>query len=219
MRVTAEQEQKGLNIVEHGASTEILDLLTTMDEQSRTGDLSKRLPVEPFTEIGQIAMLYNKVMAGLEEKTIARDEYSEIFNNVSDGLFLIDPAFRICPNYSKATERIFGTKNVQGLDVKRFFGEMLAPDKSAKFDDFISLMFDVSHNERSITSMNPLLATHFKVNVGGAWEPRLLDCSFYRVYDGTKRKILHVMAIVRDDTRLALLAKEVRTLRAATQAK
>ena len=217
IRVTPEEETKGLNIVEHGASTEIFELMHTMDEQARTGDLSKRIPVEPFTEIGQIATLYNRVIAGLEMNTIAKDEYREIFNNVSDGLFLIDPEYRICPSYSAATEKIFGTKNVQGVDIKRFFGEMLAPEKSARFNDFIALMFDAAHSERSITSMNPLVATHFKVNVAGSWEPRLLDCSFYRIYDDSKKKVLHVMAIVRDDTRLALLAKEVRSLRAQQQ--
>lgn len=217
IRVTSEEEAKGLNIVEHGASTELFELMHTMDEQARTGDLSKRLPVEPFTEIGQIATLYNRVMAGLELNTIARDEYRELFSNVSDGLFLVDQDFRICPNYSAATEKIFGTKNIQGVNIKRFFAEMLAPEKSVRFDDFIALMFDPAHNERSILSMNPLVATHFKVNVAGTWEPRLLDCGFYRIYDGTKKKVLHVMVIVRDDTRLALLAKEVRTLRAQQQ--
>jgi hypothetical protein len=78
-------------------------------------------------------------------------------------------------------------------------------------------MFNREHNERSITMMNPLVATHFKINVGGILEPKLLDCSFHRVYDVTKTKVLHVMAIVRDDTRLALLAKEVRSLRAQLQ--
>jgi len=217
MRVTAEQERIGLNVTEHGASTEIFDLLSTMDEQARTGDLSKRLAVEPFTEIGQIASLYNKVMEGLESNTIARDEYRDIFDNVSDGLFLIDPTYRICPNYSAASERILGTRGLTGRNVKDLFSEMLAPDKARLFADFIELMFDPSHSERSIASMNPLTAAHFTVPAGNGREPRLLGCSFYRVYDGSKERVLHVMAVIRDDTRLAVLAKELRTLRAQAQ--
>lgn len=214
MRVTVEEEAMGLNIVEHGASTEIYELFSTMEEQSRTGDLSKRLPVEPFTEVGQIASLYNKVMAGLEMNTIARDEYTEIFNNVSDGLFLIDSDFRICPNYSTVTERILATKYLSGKQIKTLFGEMLAPEKSSRFNDFISLMFDVHHHERAISAMNPLVATHFKIDVGhDNFEARLLDFSFFRIYDASKKKILHVMAVARDNTRLASLAKEVRGLR------
>jgi len=65
--------------------------------------------------------------------------------------------------------------------------------------------------------LNPLTAAHCTVPAGNGREPRLLGCSFYRVYDGSKERVLHVMAVIRDDTRLAVLAKELRTLRAQAQ--
>jgi Amt family ammonium transporter len=68
-RVTPEVEQIGLNIAEHGATTEILDLFRAMDRQARSGDMSIRVAVEPFTEVGQIAQRYNMVMESLEEST------------------------------------------------------------------------------------------------------------------------------------------------------
>jgi signal transduction histidine kinase/CheY-like chemotaxis protein len=67
IRVPAEAEHVGLNVYEHGATTEILDFYEVLDEQSRTGDLSLRAPVEPFTEVGQIASKYNNLMDSLEE--------------------------------------------------------------------------------------------------------------------------------------------------------
>ena len=67
-----------LNVAEHGATTETLDLLSVMDSQAKTGDLSLRVPVEPFTEIGQIAELYNRVMKTLQRTT------HELKRNVSD---------------------------------------------------------------------------------------------------------------------------------------
>ena len=57
----------GLNIAEHGASTELQGLFAAMDTQARTGDLGVRVPVEPFTEVGQIASRYNEVMDALED--------------------------------------------------------------------------------------------------------------------------------------------------------
>jgi len=62
LRVSPEQEISGLNIVEHHATTEILDLFYAMEKQAATGDLSIRLHEEPFTEAGQIARRYNKVL-------------------------------------------------------------------------------------------------------------------------------------------------------------
>ncbi|MEM7031515.1 MAG: ATP-binding protein, partial [Chloroflexota bacterium] len=67
LRVSKENEQMGLNVSEHGATTDLLDLFTVMDQQSQTGDMSLRVPVEPFTEVGQIADKYNRVMASLEQ--------------------------------------------------------------------------------------------------------------------------------------------------------
>ncbi len=66
MRVSPEDEQMGLNVTEHGATTEMFDLFRAMDEQARSGDLSARAPVEPFTEVGQIAARYNEVLDGLQ---------------------------------------------------------------------------------------------------------------------------------------------------------
>jgi ammonium transporter, Amt family len=68
LRVRPEDERRGLNISEHGATSLLADLLTTMRSQARTGDLRARIPEEPFTEVGQIAAQYNQVMDALEKK-------------------------------------------------------------------------------------------------------------------------------------------------------
>ena len=68
LRISREQEAVGLNVAEHGATTEILDFLTTMDTHARTQDIRSRVPEEPFTEIGQIAKQYNRVMDSLERE-------------------------------------------------------------------------------------------------------------------------------------------------------
>lgn len=75
LRVTSQDEYIGLNVSEHGATTELLDMFRTMDSQAKTGDTSLRIPVEPFTEIGQIAERYNGVMDALQ-KEAAKTENS-----------------------------------------------------------------------------------------------------------------------------------------------
>jgi Amt family ammonium transporter len=66
MRVSFEDEAIGLNISEHGAKTDVYDLFQVMDQQANTQDLTLRVPVEPFTEIGHIATRYNQVIDSLE---------------------------------------------------------------------------------------------------------------------------------------------------------
>lgn len=74
IRVTPEQERAGLNVSEHGASTEIVDLITEMDRQRRAGSFHQQVYVEPHTEVGQIAAEYNRVIARVEEEFRRRAE-------------------------------------------------------------------------------------------------------------------------------------------------
>lgn len=83
LRVSPEDEHIGLNVAEHGASTDLLDLFTAMDVQARTGDLSIRAPVEPFTEVGQIASRYNGVLDRLEQ---ARVESEAVVRSTTDAI-------------------------------------------------------------------------------------------------------------------------------------
>src|SRR5262245_42373113 len=68
-RIDAAGELAGLNIAEHGATTELADLLVDMDEHHRTGDFARPVRVEPHTEVGQIAVEYNRVLAAFERRT------------------------------------------------------------------------------------------------------------------------------------------------------
>ncbi len=67
-RIDPAGELAGLNIAEHGASTELTDLLSDMDEHRRSGDL-RPVRVEPHTEVGQIAAEYNRVLDAIRHRT------------------------------------------------------------------------------------------------------------------------------------------------------
>ena len=66
LRVSEKSEYIGLNVSEHGATNDLVALFQVMEKQSKTGDLSLRVSVEPFTEVGQIAAQYNQVIGALE---------------------------------------------------------------------------------------------------------------------------------------------------------
>ncbi len=67
LRVSPEEEELGLNVSEHQAKTDTYELFQVMDLQARTNDLSLRVPVESFTEVGHIATRYNQVMDALQK--------------------------------------------------------------------------------------------------------------------------------------------------------
>lgn len=74
LRVTEEEEIRGLNIVEHGATNEVLDLVTEMSSHQLNGDFSRSVTVEPHTEAGQIAAQYNRVIARVQEEMGEREK-------------------------------------------------------------------------------------------------------------------------------------------------
>ena len=105
LRVTPAQEEAGLNVSEHGATTELLELFTVMDRQSKSGRLDVRVPVEPFTEVGQIAQRYNLVMEALERAT-ARTE--AVVRTATDGIVTCAKESFAVLTWNPAAEAIFG---------------------------------------------------------------------------------------------------------------
>jgi len=65
--ISDEDEAIGLDKAELSESHSLQDLYQTMDMQMTTGDLSVRANVDPYTEVGNIAEHYNRVMASLEK--------------------------------------------------------------------------------------------------------------------------------------------------------
>jgi PAS domain S-box-containing protein len=103
LRIDPEGERVGLNVSEHGASTEILDLLTEMDDQRRAGDFSQPVSVEPHTEIGQIAQQYNRVLADINAEQRRREAITEALRRQTTSLQLLREA-AAAANRAKSVE-------------------------------------------------------------------------------------------------------------------
>jgi ammonium transporter len=96
LRVTLKDEEEGLNFSEHKATTEFYDLFNVMEKQAKNADLSLRVPSDPFTESGQIALRYNTVLDSLEstmnecyEQTEARVTSESRYKTLVEGSDLI----------------------------------------------------------------------------------------------------------------------------------
>lgn len=148
LRATKEQEEQGLNVAEHKATTELLDLLTSMQYQQNNADFSKPVPEEPFTEVGQIARKYNQVIERVSTEITQRDDAlmrfqesemrkSAILNSSMDCIVTIN-RFGSVIEFNPAAERTFGClkKQVEG---KSFIGLfVLEADRKKIFESLNS---------------------------------------------------------------------------------
>ncbi|MCG7600533.1 ammonium transporter [Halomonas sp. McH1-25] len=83
LRVSPDAERLGLNMAEHGARSELYELLEAMRQHERNGNVHGRVEADPFTEVGEIAASYNRVASALE-KAMARTQV--LVRNLRDGV-------------------------------------------------------------------------------------------------------------------------------------
>jgi Amt family ammonium transporter len=150
LRVTADEERQGLNVAEHEASSELIDLLEDMQIHRRRGDFTRTVAVEPHTEVGQIAAEYNRVLKRVSGEIAARQqaadaarraeqEYRSIFENALEGIFQTTPDGRYL-NANPALARIYGYESpeemIHGL---QDIGRQLYVD-AIRRDEFVAIL-------------------------------------------------------------------------------
>lgn len=104
LRVSIEAEEMGLNVCEHGAKTETFDFLRVMQAQEQTGDLSLRVPADPFSDTGVIAARYNKMMEALQQMGA---RFQRLFDGSPQAVVSTDNDGRII-QANKGFETLFG---------------------------------------------------------------------------------------------------------------
>ena len=167
LRVSIEEEIIGLNISEHQAQTLIFDVLTVMNKQKQTQNLSLRVPEEAFTEIGLIAKIYNQVMDALET-SINRTE--AILNTAIDAIITFNSPQLEIISANPSVEGIFGynPQSIKGMNIKK-----ILPFLDEKFNgEKITLEHLLDENIHELLGYHangssfPLEATFKKVDLG-----------------------------------------------------
>lgn len=150
LRVSAEKEHQGMNISEHRASTELIDLLTNMHRQETQGHFSDPVPVEPFTEVGQIATQYNRVIQRVNDEIGERDQAIQkfrssekrkgaILNSAMDSILTISAKGNII-EFNPTAERTFGFLKKQVVG-KSFIQLFVLPKDQDRFSNSLAQHF------------------------------------------------------------------------------
>ncbi len=198
LRVTDEEEDKGLNIAEHGASTEIFELYDRMEKQAQTGDFSVRLPVEPFTEIGQISGLYNHVMDKLESTALTSESIGSLMREVDYPIFMIDFEWNISSQYSALVPSILGCPNPEKYNFLLLMARILNRDQTIALQTYLGRLFDPTFKDIDSTGLNPIekLSINFRKKTDNTLVKKTYSFKFSRIYNKNHTKILHAVVKV-----------------------
>lgn len=128
LRVPEAWERIGLNVSEHGESTDQLELLRSMELHRRTGDFSRPIEIEFDTEIADIARQYNLV---LERLSAAKAEAEQA--NATKSRFLRSMSHEL----RTPLNAIIGFSEMM---TRKYFGEL----GSEKYEDYANEIYKSS---------------------------------------------------------------------------
>ena len=149
-RVNTDEEIVGMNISEHQASTELIDLLSSMQAQEQQAEFSNPVPEEPFTEVGQIAKQYNLVIERVNQEINKRDgaihqfrssekRKTAILDSSMDAIISIDESGSII-EFNPAAERSLGCLRHQ-VKGRSFINLFILPEHRDNVNNSLSNRF------------------------------------------------------------------------------
>jgi len=130
LRVGKIQEELGLNISEHNASTDTHELLEVLTKQAKSEDYSSRAPQDPFTDSGIIGTQYNVLMDKLEQTEKQKNKWK---NRVSQEIKLaMDVQKRLMPKRDMDHFPIYGL-NIPAREISGDFYDFYLHDEEVYF--------------------------------------------------------------------------------------
>ena len=130
LRVGKIEEELGLNISEHNASTDTHELLEVLTKQAKSEDYSMRAPQDPFTDSGIIGTQYNVLMDRLEQSEKQKNKWkSRVSNEIK---LAMNVQKRLMPNRDLSNYPIYGL-NIPAREISGDFYDFYLHDDLVYF--------------------------------------------------------------------------------------
>ena len=186
------------------------------------GDFSKRVTIPTKDEIGHYAHTFN-VMAGeiVKSHNILRKERDKakflynniyrvammVFQNIHQGIFLLDRNQKMSKLYSKSMEKIFGVSKIAGENFSNFMRPLIIPRDLEALEMFMRHLFNEDMDEDVVNQLNPIEQVKIYSEKEGLVTTKYIRVNFTRIW--RKDKIANIMVTVSDETEAILLQKHL----------
>ncbi len=196
--------------------------LENFTKQVTQGDLSQKVHIDSKDEIGQYAKTFNVMLEEINRSHNAlrkeRDhiqylydnvirQSEVVFENVHQGIFLIDSNLKISNLYSKAMEDIFENKKISGENFSNFMRPHLIPRDLEALEMFIRHLYNPDMDEEVVSQLNPIESVRIYNEEGGVIDTKYIKTSFTRV--AREGEIQNIMVTITDQTESILLQQHL----------
>ena len=197
-------------------------LLERFTRKISAGDFTKKVKIDTNDEIGQYAHTFNVMVEEIrkshlalkKERDKARYLYENIykqsqvvFENVQQGIFLLDKQYKISRLYSKAMESIFDTNKIGGENFASFMRPLIIPRDLEALEMFMRHLFNPDMDEEVVNQLNPVDRIKIFTDKEGVVGTKYIKVSFTRIE--RKGVIKNVMVTVSDETKSILLQQHL----------
>ena len=173
LRVGKIEEELGLNISEHNASTDTHELLEVLTKQAKSEDYSMRAPQDPFTDSGIIGTQYNVLMDRLEQSEKQKNKWK---NRVSNEIKLaMNVQKKLMPNRDLTNYPIYGL-NIPAREISGDFYDFYPLDDLIYFN-FILFIKYLLFSYIIICINSNIYAKDLVVGIGGDIETFDVCCA------------------------------------------
>ncbi len=148
------------------------------------------------------------LVASDQEVTKARKETDEILATVREGLFLLDPHYRLGSQYSESLAEVLQREVFPDMEFLPVLKQMVPEKVYGAAADYIELLFGERVKEALIASLNPLNEVPVTtIDRSGNSRTRYLSFHFNRVI--AQEQITHLLVTVQDVTEQVELAQQL----------
>lgn len=199
-----------------------VSILEMFTRKVSSGDLSQKVVIETKDELGQYAKTYNKMVFEIrkshfqlkKQRDKANFMYKNIygvslvvFENIQQGIFLLDKDFKISKFHSKAMNEIFNNSNIAGESFTSFMRPLILPRELEALEMFMKHLFNLEMDEDVVNQLNPIDQVKIHTERDGVVSTKYIRVEFTRIF--RKDKITNVMVTVSDETESVLLQQHL----------
>lgn len=205
----------------------VLRNVTKLEAFSRrvsNGNLSENISIQTKDEIGRFARMFGDMVVSIDktqqelekEKNNAQFMYENtykqsevVFENVNQGIFLMDVKFNMSKLYSKEMENIFKNDKIADENFIQFMRPRLIARDQDALEMFVKHLFNADIEEDVVNKLNPIEHVQiFSSNEQGELSSKYIKVSFSRVRD-SEGVIHNILVTIIDETETVLLQKEI----------